>query len=224
MTTLRTCVLLAALSLAAACAGATGGDPTVATGPPTPTGPSATAVATTPATAATPPEPSTTEATPTGPAVEMGDVMDTGPPAPDPNAEQALAEARAAWQAAAPSSYAFVIEYSCFCPTDLLGPYEVTVTDGEVTAVRPDPGPDAEGDFAPATIDGLHDRIAAELASSDTVDVRYDEDGVPVSAMFDRITMAIDDELSFFVTYPADAATAGPTTPPLLTPEPTPAR
>lgn len=214
MTTLRTCVLLAALAMAAACAGATGGAPTVATAPATPTGsPSPTG----PPASATP-----GEATPTGPEVEMGDVMDTGTPAPDPEAEQALADARAAWEAAAPASYTFVIEYSCFCPSDLLGPYEITVSGGEVTAVTPDPGPDAVGDFAPATIEGLHDRVAAELASSDEVTVRYDEDGVPISAMFDRITMAIDDELSFFVTYPAGAATGGPTTPPALTPEPTP--
>lgn len=128
---------------------------------------------------------------PTPTATRTPEPEPTGPPT-------TLEEARAAWAEAGISDYRYRLAYLCFCPTELTEPREIAVVGGEVSEVTPPP---AGPEFTYGTIDDLHDLIASEQMSSDAVEVTYDERGVPVAGVFDRLEEAIDDELQFDATW-----------------------
>ncbi len=106
------------------------------------------------------------------------------PLAPD---QQALADARARWEAAGPSAYTYHYRRSCFCPPQLLETARVSVSDGQVTAVHlldsDAPAPPDTYDLY-ETVEGLFERLAVApirvpLASLRSVDsIAYlDPDG-----------------------------------------------
>jgi hypothetical protein len=121
------------------------------------------------------------------------------PLAPD---EQALAKARARWDANAPSAYTYHYRLSCFCPPQLLETARVSVSDGQVTAVHlldsdePAP-PDTYNLYE--SVEGLFERLAMALASDPVVfEVTYDGAfGYPTSAQVDISEQIADEEYSF---------------------------
>lgn len=121
------------------------------------------------------------------------------PLAPD---QQALADARARWEAAGPSAYTYHYRLSCFCPPQLLETARVSVSDGQVTAVHlldsDAPAPPDTYDLY-ETVEGLFERLAVALASDPAVfDVTYDGTfGYPTSARVDISERIADEEYSF---------------------------
>lgn len=112
---------------------------------------------------------------------------------------QALADARARWQASGHGDYTIVVEPRCFC--GFQGAVEVDVVDGAQVAVRPR-HPDmtaAAFDGLDATVGGIFDAIADSIASGE-VDVSYDpDDGHPTFAALDPMPDAVDDEITYHV-------------------------
>ncbi len=101
------------------------------------------------------------------------------------------------WQSAGPTDYRFSVDVQCFCPGAEL--VAVTVREGEVTGVDPEPP-----EFWSVAVVPIPDlfRLVGELrGTADIVDVTYDEDlGYPTVISVDRITQAIDDEVRYVVT------------------------
>lgn len=115
---------------------------------------------------------------------------------------EALASARARWEATGYTDYTYLYRLSCFCPPQLLETARVSVSDGQITAVylldsdAPAP-PDSYNLYH--TIEGLFDRLAQSLASDPVVfEVTYDgATGYPTSAQIDISEQIADEEYSF---------------------------
>jgi hypothetical protein len=109
---------------------------------------------------------------------------------------------RETWQDAGFDSYALTIERMCFCPD--IGPYVVTVIDGEVASVTSQ-GKDVPLDDEllrtwPLTVEDLFAEVDDAQAHADDVAVRYDEElGYPTRIAIDRLENAIDDEMTYVV-------------------------
>lgn len=113
--------------------------------------------------------------------------------------DEALADARALWEAADIVDYTMVVEPRCFC--GFQGEVEVVVVNGEQVDVRPrDPDVTAEQyDGLDLTVDGIF-RAVSDAIASGTVDVAYDPDrGYPTSAALDPMPNAVDDEITYRV-------------------------
>lgn len=125
---------------------------------------------------------------------------------------EALAGARARWEAAGYTDYTYLYRLSCFCPPQLLETARVSVSGGQIAAVylldsdAPAP-PDSYNLYS--TIDGLFDRLAESLAADPVVfEVTYDgAAGYPTSAQIDISEQIADEEYSFTA---SDLAAAGP--------------
>lgn len=125
---------------------------------------------------------------------------------------EALASARARWEATGYTDYTYLYQLSCFCPPQLLETARVSVSDGQITEVylvdsdTPAP-PDSYTWYH--TIDGLFDRLAESLASDPVVfEVTYDgAAGYPRSAQIDISEQIADEEYSFTA---SDLDAAGP--------------
>jgi hypothetical protein len=115
-------------------------------------------------------------------------------------ARDRLEEAERLWERNGPTSYSFVIERLCFCPTEITSPVRVTVANRAVASRTyvatglPVPTqwaplfPAVEGVFA--IVSEAIDRKAHEL------DVEYDASrGYPKSANIDYVEQAVDEEL-----------------------------
>jgi hypothetical protein len=101
------------------------------------------------------------------------------------------------WQSVGPSSYRFTVAVQCFCP--VAKPVEVTVRDGEVVSLKPEP-PEFWSD-AMVPIPELFQLVGSLRGSADVVDVSYDGAlGYPTTIAVDRITEAVDDEVAYVVT------------------------
>ncbi len=113
-----------------------------------------------------------------------------------------LERSREMWQAAEIDDYTYVFERVCFCAPEWMGPYLVTVVDGEVVSAEPieDMDIEAELDDIP-TVDELFENAEAELEHADKATIEYDtEFGYPTSFVVDRIDSAVDDEYSLHIT------------------------
>ena len=95
-------------------------------------------------------------------------------------------------------NYEMVVTAHCFCPTEYTTPRDVTVVDGEIATVEPEPP--AEFDM-PVTVDELFELIERGFDEADVVDVSYDDElGFPDSILIDWDTMTMDEESAYEVT------------------------
>ena len=116
--------------------------------------------------------------------------------------EEALASARARWDATGLTSYTYTYRMACFCPPQILETALVSVSEGQVTGVylvdsaRP-ASPETFDLYH--TIDGLFDRLDANLAQEPAqFEVTYHrEAGYPTSADVDISRQIADEEYSF---------------------------
>jgi len=124
-------------------------------------------------------------------------VASTATAEPVPGLTEADAVSYALWQLAGPADYRFTVDVQCFCPA--AQPVEVTVRDGAVISVKPSP-PEFWSEVVVPVPDLF--RLVGELrGTADVVDVTYDaEAGYPTTIAVDRITEAVDDEVSYVVT------------------------
>ena len=116
--------------------------------------------------------------------------------------EEALDSARARWEGTGFTSYTYKYRMSCFCHPQVLETALVSVSGDRVTAVylvdSAGPAPPETFDFY-YTIDGLFDRLAADLEREPAqFDVTYHpETGFPTSASVDISEQIADEEYSF---------------------------
>lgn len=109
---------------------------------------------------------------------------------------------RATWADAGIDTYTITIERMCFCPD--VGPYEVSVEDGEAVSVTKD-GEDVPLDDEslatwPLTVEDLFAEVDDAERTADDVTVSYDATlGFPRKIFIDHIENAIDDEMSYVV-------------------------
>ena len=110
----------------------------------------------------------------------------------DGSAAKRLANARADWDEAGITNYAFRISASCFCPRR--DPVLVTVRDGESTTSDP-------YWFGPKSVPELFEFIDEAISgNSAQLTVEYREsDGVPLVVSVDRRRMMVDEEISYQV-------------------------
>jgi len=114
----------------------------------------------------------------------------------------AMAAARARWESNRPDAYEYLYRMSCFCPPQVLETARVRVEDGQVSDVylvdSDAPAPPETWDLYD-TIDGLFDRLAADLGRGPAAfEVTYDATlGYPTSAAVDISEQIADEEYSF---------------------------
>lgn len=120
--------------------------------------------------------------------------------------KQTLDEQRDRWAAQAPASYAYTMQFGCFCPDTYTTPVRITVADGAVTdAVYAEAGgdfvagsPTAPGYPAKMTIDGLFDEAERAMREADDTHVEFDPDwGYPSVLQIDWQRNAADEEDSY---------------------------
>lgn len=116
-----------------------------------------------------------------------------------------LDQNRARWDSAGVAHYTFKLTVSCFCPFAEIMPITVEVQDGKIVSMRDVNGEAVEGEFRQyieeaATVEGLFTVAEENLANADQAEVTYDAQyGFPASITVDRIKMAVDDEISYYV-------------------------
>jgi hypothetical protein len=123
---------------------------------------------------------------------------------PAPTAPTTVADARRVWAAAGVRDYSLQISRGCFCA--YRGTAEVTVRAGKGAGMRmlPMDGGASPGPIppdTPATVEALLDLVAKEQRTADKVTVTYNRYGVPVRIESDRIANAVDDEMTYMVTF-----------------------
>lgn len=115
----------------------------------------------------------------------------------------ALADARARWEAAGPEAYVFEFTRSCFCGPDILRPLEIRVVEGDVTAaVYADTGlPVDDPTREIPTIDDLFAEIEDAIQrDAFRLEAEYDPVlGFPTEVAIDYLEMAVDEEMAFEV-------------------------
>jgi hypothetical protein len=123
----------------------------------------------------------------------------SGDPAEGETTREALAAARARWEAAGPDAYQFVFTNGCFCPEDVRGPFTLTVRDGAVAEVRYQGRPVPVDTERHLSVEAVFDRLEAAFdRDADAVRVTYDAAlGYPVTAYVDYEAMAADEEDRF---------------------------
>ncbi len=116
-----------------------------------------------------------------------------------------LDQNRAKWVSAGISHYRFDLTISCFCPFRDLMPVSVEVQNGQTVSMTDVNGQALPADFnstfeQAGTIEGLFAIAEENLANADEVGVTYDAAyGFPASIVVDRIKLAMDDEISYYV-------------------------
>ncbi len=127
-------------------------------------------------------------------------------PTPGGGRETVLAELeanRGLWEESGIESYRLTVGRVSFLPPEFLGPFVVTVENGEVVGVvrkRTGEAPREEHVRGmPLTVEDLFD-VIEEFADADSIEVRYKSDlGYPTRIEADPEFNAIDEEFSFFV-------------------------
>ena len=131
-------------------------------------------------------------------------------PSPDTRTERErrLADQAAIWADAGIDSYTFTISRGCFCPPEAIGPFVVTVEDGEVTAVSRGGVAVGANDThgVPLTIDGVFDLLGAVADEAELTVTWHAGLAYPIEASVDPLPHAIDDEYTLVITEltPAD--------------------
>jgi hypothetical protein len=120
-------------------------------------------------------------------------------------ARSELTKNREKWTAQDISHYRFELTISCFCPFMDVMPVVVEVRDGQIVSLTGANGQPLRDDFRAtferaATVEGLFAVAEENLSNADQVEVTYDAQyGFPASIIVDRIKLAVDDEISYFV-------------------------
>jgi hypothetical protein len=120
-------------------------------------------------------------------------------------AKSDLAKNRDKWASSGVSHYRFELTISCFCPFAEIMPITVEVQDGRIISMMDVNGEAVEGEFRQyieeaATVEGLFAVAEENIANADEVEVTYDAQyGFPASIVVDRIKLAVDDEISYYV-------------------------
>lgn len=130
-----------------------------------------------------------------------------GPVGPDEGERSDLERAQGLWAGSRPGAYQFTVRRLCFCVPEAVGPYEVTVVAGAVTAVvRPEDGMPVPEEYAGLfpSVEGLFSIIDDALREgAHRLDVEYDPTtGTPVRIDIDYIEAAADDEILYESTVP----------------------
>ena len=132
------------------------------------------------------------------PVPELGPpVLPSGEAAARPDA---LDEAMARWETAGFEAYQMTLRRSCFCPSpDYTGPFDVTVRDGEIEAVRLE-GAEVDAERA-LTVGDLFDLLEeAYERGAVTVNVTFDpEAGYPTELYIDYDERMADEEIGYTV-------------------------
>lgn len=115
-------------------------------------------------------------------------------------ARQELDAAAERWAAAGLDSYTITVERMCYCGQEALGPVDVVVQNGEITArTYRATGEPVREPYAPHfhDVDGLFDLIRDAIAEADSISADYHaRDGFPLEVRIDYMKNAVDDELT----------------------------
>lgn len=125
----------------------------------------------------------------------------------DDEAAEALARARARWEAVGPEDYRYLVRRACECQAGTGGPFEVQVARGRAPVViRPEDGRALEPPLSTAfpSVSGLFELVGDALdRGAHHVDVDYDHGtGVPLRIQIDYDERTADDELLYWSTVP----------------------
>ncbi|MFT7600817.1 MAG: hypothetical protein ACI8TP_003765 [Acidimicrobiales bacterium] len=123
----------------------------------------------------------------------------TGPPGADdindptrPAAALELSNSQRLWSDVGIQNYTYTFSRSCECPDDQLGPFRVTVTNGEIEKVE-SLDDVIDYDVGARTIPEMFDAIAATIDGGAQLDVTYEATtGHPVSVLLDIEALAVD--------------------------------
>jgi len=116
-----------------------------------------------------------------------------------------LNENRAKWDSLGVAHYRYELTISCFCPFRDVMPVTVEVKDGQIVSLTDVNGQPLPEEFRAtfekaATVEGLFAVAEENLSNADQVEVTYDAQyGFPASIVADRIKMAVDDEIAYYV-------------------------
>ena len=112
-----------------------------------------------------------------------------------------LAQARSRWRGAGISDYSYEMRKVCFCPSDVIGPFAITVRGGAVASVVYVPTGAAVAPVAERhpTVEGLFGVVEATLERNpDRLAIDYDAAlGYPRRIEVDTIVRAVDDEVTY---------------------------
>jgi hypothetical protein len=116
-----------------------------------------------------------------------------------------LGKNRGKWDLAGVTHYRFELTISCFCPFMDVIPVTVEVQNGQIVSLTDVNGQPLSDNFRAtfekaATVEGLFAVAEENLSNADQVEVTYDAQyGFPASIVVDRIKLAVDDEISYYV-------------------------
>ncbi len=116
-----------------------------------------------------------------------------------------LSQNRAKWDSLGVAHYRYELTISCFCPFMDVMPVTVEVKDGQIVSLTDVNGQPLPEEFRAtfeqaATVEGLFAVAEENLSNADQVEVTYDAQyGFPASIVVDRIKMAVDDEIAYYV-------------------------
>lgn len=123
-------------------------------------------------------------------------------------ADAAYAAARALWESADLVDYDYSFSRGCFCPQEYVGPHDVSVRDGIVTAATYD-GIDLKKlptlnlttyDEIIQTVDGVFDEIDRALDEAHSLTAAYHPElGYPTDVYIDWEEMMADEEVNYTI-------------------------
>jgi len=120
--------------------------------------------------------------------------------------ESNLKKNRAKWDGQGVTHYRYQLNISCFCPFKDIMPVTVETQDGEIVSLTDVKGQVLGAEFRStfekaATVEGLFTLAQDALQGADKVSITYDSQfGFPSSIVIDWIKLAMDDEISYYVT------------------------
>lgn len=115
--------------------------------------------------------------------------------------ESTLEDHRATWVAAGLGAYEYELTLDCFCPSEVAGPFRVSVvgSGAEVTRVGSPDSPVAVDEIVDGTIESIFEFVE-EHTDADFISVTYDEQlGYPTTVVVDPSESILDDEMSITV-------------------------
>ena len=115
-------------------------------------------------------------------------------------------EARNLWTSKNLTSYAYTLQRSCFCPSEITKAMRLEVRNASLTSIKYiDSGLDVPANFQPTNlfkIEAFFDLIDSTRAKGGTVgNLKFDAVfGYPTQMNLDPIPLAVDDETYYFLT------------------------